>query len=116
MLLFIFAEFFLVWNEFAFSIMMALFSACYWIFLVVFSSLFKTFDCQVKGYQPVDVGFQFATPFNLANTLQNSITGPLSIILVFAFGSIMLTGLFVPILTKRSRSFDDQSRYIIIQW
>lgn len=65
-------------------------------------------------YQPVDVGFQFSTPVNLANTLQNSVAGPLSIALVVAFTGVLLAGLFMPRLSSAwsARSTDDNTRYI----
>lgn len=62
-------------------------------------------EAKIKGYQPVDVGFQFATPINLANTLQNSIAGPLSVVAVVIFGAVLLAGLFTPAIFAR-RSFD----------
>lgn len=63
-----------------------------------------------KTYQPVDVGFQFSTPVNLANTLQNSVAGPLSVALVVAFAGILVAGLFRPKVSSvwTSRSSDDE--------
>lgn len=62
-----------------------------------------------ESFQPVDVGFQFSTPVNLANTLQNSVAGPLSLVLVVAFTGILVAGLIVPKLTSAwsARSSDD---------
>jgi hypothetical protein len=70
-----------------------------------------------ESYQPVDVGFQFSTPVNLANTLQNSVAGPLSLVLVVAFTGILVAGLFVPKFTSawsaRSSDDDHNSRWHI---
>lgn len=72
---------------------------------------------QRESYQPVDVGFQFSTPVNLANTLQNSVAGPLSLVLVVAFTGILVAGLFFPKLTSawsaRSSDDDHNSRWHI---
>lgn len=70
-----------------------------------------------ETYQPVDVGFQFSTPVNLANTLQNSVAGPISLVLVVAFAGILFAGLIVPKFTSAwsARSSDDDfnSRFLV---
>lgn len=61
-------------------------------------------------YQPVDVGFQFATPINLANTLQNSVAGPLSVALVVAFAGVLFAGLLMSKWSHSSARSDDSTR------
>lgn len=53
----------------------------------------RSFKPLSETYQPVDVGFQFATPLGLSNTLQNSVAGPVSIALIVAFAGILVAGL-----------------------
>ena len=64
-------------------------------------------------YQPVDVGFQLATPLNLANTLQNSVAGPVSVALLVAFAGILVAGLVTSKFNQQevfsSRSNEDPS-------
>lgn len=53
-------------------------------------------ECKITGYQPVDLGMTFSTPLNLAGTLQNSVAGPISVILATVFASVLFIGLFLP--------------------
>ena len=78
--------------------------------LLGMSATDDAWSAKPKTYQPVDVGFQFSTPVNLANTLQNSVAGPLSVALVVAFAGILVAGLFRPKVSSvwTSRSSDDE--------
>lgn len=80
-----------------------------WLLLVISATDVASVGSQ-KTYQPVDVGFQFSTPVNLANTLQNSVAGPLSVALVVAFTGILVAGLFLPRVSSawNSRSSDEE--------
>lgn len=93
------------------SVAMALHLTCSWLVLLVWTSQAAA---KSQIYQPVDVGFQFSTPVNLANTLQNSVAGPLSVVLVVAFTGILFAGLVrnkLPSPWAARSSIDDQSRY-----
>ena len=60
----------------------------------------------INDYQPVDLGITFETPLNLAGTLQNSVAGPLSILIAAVFGSILIIGLFSSNKISKHRSLD----------
>jgi hypothetical protein len=47
-------------------------------------------------YQQVDLGLSLTTPVSVANTLQNSVAGPLSVVLVVIFAGTLIYGLFYP--------------------
>ena len=46
-------------------------------------------------FQPVNLGFTFSTPFNLANVLSQDIAGPVAIALTALFGIIVLSGAII---------------------
>ena len=56
----------------------------------------KMMNVYRSPYQQVDFGITFSTPVNVANTLSNSLVGPLSIVLVIIFTGTLIYALFYP--------------------
>ena len=47
-------------------------------------------------YRPVSVGVNLGTPFDLTNTIEHVLAGPLVIILTSIFGLVLVAGLVAP--------------------
>ncbi len=61
-------------------------------------------------YQQVDLGLSLTTPVSVANTLQNSVAGPLSVVLVVIFTGTLIYGLFYPYFLGKQSPFLSRSQ------